>query len=325
MKILVTGGAGYIGSITNQILRASGHDTVVFDNLVNGHKEAVGDTLLVVGDLTKKADIEAVFKAHTFDAVVHFAALALAGESMERPYDYYINNVLGGLNLLEAMRTHGCTSFVFSSSCSVYGTPQTLPVSENAPIHPESVYAATKRMVEEYLDWFQKIYGISYVSLRYFNAAGASIDGRLGENHPFETHIIPIALDVAYGRRPLFEIYGNDYKTPDGTCIRDYIHVVDLADAHVRALSYLHNNKPSVALNLGVGKGYSNNQIIEAVEKVTGKKINKTYKERRSGDPASIYADNKKAKSLLGWEPKCSDIETIIASANQWYVRHNNL
>lgn len=318
MKILVTGGAGYIGSITNKLLKEKSFETVVFDNLSTGHEFAVDKSDLIVGDLRNREDIVKVFKIAKVDAVVHFAALALAGESMEKPYDYYVNNLTGGLNLLEAMRENHCKKIVFSSSCSVYGTPQKLPVAEDAPIHPESVYASTKRTFEEILNWYDQIYGIKSVSLRYFNAAGATLDGGLGESHDRETHIIPIALEVAAGKREEFRLYGNDYETPDGTCVRDYIHVLDLAEAHIKALEFLEKQKKSDVFNLGVGKGFSNNEIIETVEKVTRKKIKKELAPRRPGDPAMIYADNTKAGNVLDWEPKYSDLETIISTAWKW-------
>lgn len=321
MKILITGGAGYIGSITNKLLREKGFETIVFDNLSCGHKEAVGNTKLIVGDLTDEKAIEQVFSDGTIDAVVHFAAKALAPESMKIPDIYYKNNLIGGINLLEAMRKHGCRTIVFSSSCAVYGTPVSLPVSENAPIHPESVYASSKRMFEEILDWYEVLYDIRSIKLRYFNASGATLDGSLGENHDPETHIIPIALDAASGKRSEFELYGDDYDTPDGTCIRDYIHVVDLAQAHVKALDYLAKTHTSEAFNLGVGRGYSNREVITAVEKITGKKLNVIVSPRRPGDPAQIYADNTKARNILGWEPKYSDLETIVETAWKWHTK----
>lgn len=324
MTILITGGAGYIGSITNSVLRKLGHTTVVFDNLSTGHRQAVGTRSLIVGDLKNKADIEGIFSRYQFDTVIHFAALALAPESMERPRDYYINNVIGGLNLLEAMREHHCHAIVFSSSCSVYGTPHKLPVNENAPIHPESVYASSKRMFEEILDWYDELYGIKSVKLRYFNASGAMPDGSLGESHQPETHIIPLALDVVAGKRDVFDIYGNDYPTPDGTCIRDYIHVLDLADAHVKAMEYLKTKHRSDIFNLGVGRGYSNREVVQTIEKVTGMKLPIRYANRRKGDPARIYADNTKAKKILQWEPKHSDLETIISSSWLWHRKHHD-
>lgn len=322
MTILITGGAGYIGSITNVVLREQGHTTVVFDNLTTGHQQAIGGIPLIVGDLKNKSDIDKIFSRYSFDAVIHFAALALAPESMELPCNYYVNNVMGGLNLLEVMREHNCHAIVFSSSCSVYGTPLTLPVSENAPIHPESVYASSKRIFEEILDWYDELYEIKSIKLRYFNASGATLDGSLGESHQPETHIIPLALEVAAGKRDVLEVYGNDYPTPDGTCIRDYIHVLDLADAHVNAMEYLKTKHQSDIFNLGVGRGYSNSEVVRTIEKITGKKLPIRYAARRKGDPAKIYADNTKAKKILHWEPKYSDLETIISSSWLWQQKY---
>jgi UDP-glucose 4-epimerase len=321
MKYLVTGGAGYIGSITNWLLRSLGHETVVFDNLKNGHKEAVGDSPLIVGDLRNKEDIEKVFSLHQFDAVIHFAALALAGESMQKPFEYFHNNIDGGLNLLEAMRVHGCKTIIFSSTCAVYGFPKDLPVTEESPIAPASVYGASKRNFEEILDWYEMVYGVRNAKLRYFNACGAIPDGTLGEDHRPETHIIPVALRTSVQGKP-FYIFGNDYKTPDGTCIRDYIHVLDLADAHIKAVEYIKKNDASLTVNLGVGKGYSNLEILKAIEEVTGKKLTVKHKPRRSGDPDAIYADNTKAAKLLGWKPKYTTPVSIIKTAWAWHQNH---
>lgn len=321
MRVLITGGAGYIGSITNAILRSQGVETVVFDSLKNGHREAVGDTKLIVGDLTIKSDIDEVFEANTFDAVIHFAALALAPESMEKPFEYYQNNVLGTLNLLEAMTRAACKTLVFSSTCAVYGYPKSLPVIEKEKIAPESVYGSSKHIVEEIIEWYGQVYSLRFMNLRYFNAAGAILDGSLGEDHAKETHIIPVLFEVISGVRKVFELYGKDYPTYDGTCIRDYIHVVDLADAHVKAMEHLRKGGESCAVNLGVGKGYSNLEVIATVEKVTGKKVPVEIKPPRPGDPASIYADNTKAAKLLGWEPKYSDLETIVESAWKWHQK----
>lgn len=321
MKILITGGAGYIGSVTNAVLREQGHETVIFDNLSLGHREAVGDTKLIVGDLRKKQDIDAALSSDIFDAVIHFAALSLAGESMEKPYEYYDNNLRGGLNLLEAIRMHGNPSIIFSSTSAVYGYPTKVPVMEGAPIVPVSVYGSSKRMVEEMIEWYGRIYSTRSVILRYFNAAGALPDGRLGEAHRKESHIIPIALEVASGKREKFELYGDDYETPDGTCIRDYIHVVDLAHAHLKATEYLSRGGESTAINLGVGKGYSNLEVLDTVERVTGRKITRSFTGRRSGDPAKLWADNQKARTVLGWEPKYPDLATIIETAWKWHLK----
>lgn len=324
MKILVTGGAGYIGSITNRYLQEKGWETVVFDNLSTGYRKAVSETLFIEGDLKNSGEIKRVFQEHQIDAVIHFAALALAGESMQRPYDYYLNNIVGGLNLLEAMRGGGCDKLIFSSTCAVYGYPKSLPVAEDALFLPVSVYGSSKLMFEEIISWYGKIYGIKSVKLRYFNAAGATMDGEMGEFHPEETHIIPIALSVAVGKRSEFELYGDDYQTTDGTCVRDYIHVWDLAEAHEKAVEYLNKGNESIAINLGVGQGYTNLEVLSMVENVIGKKINKIIKSRRVGDPDAIYADNTLAKQALGWEPKYSDLETIVKTAWKWHQKHPN-
>lgn len=323
MKFLVTGGAGYIGSITNAYIRSLGHETVIFDSLVNGHKEATKDTPLVIGDLCVKHEIEKVFQDNRFDAVIHFAAFALAGESMERPYDYFKNNYNGTLNLLEAMRKYDCKTLVFSSTCAVYGFPEHLPVTEQSPIHPMSIYAQSKWHCEELITWYEKQYGIKHAKLRYFNACGDMPDGSLGEDHAPETHIIPVAMKAIVSGKP-FSIYGNNYQTPDGTCVRDYIHVLDLADAHVKAVSTIASKGQSLIVNLGVGKGYSNLEVLKAIEKVTGKTLALEWKDRRAGDPDAIYADNAKAKSVLGWEPKYQTIESIIETAWAWHEKHPN-
>lgn len=322
MNILVTGGAGYIGSITNSLLRERGFQTIIFDNLSNGHRQAVGAAELIVGDLTRKDDIERVFESNAIDTVIHFAAYTLPGESMQFPHKYFYNNSIGGLNLLEAMRTHGCRNIVFSSTCSVYGYPKDLPVAETSSIAPVSVYGTSKRMFEEILDWYGKIYRIRSVKLRYFNAAGATLDGLLGEDHKPETHIIPVALSVASGKKKQFELYGDDYDTPDGTCIRDYIHVLDLADAHIKALEYVVKHETSEVFNLGVGKGYSNRQVLDEVKKITKKELNVVVAKRRPGDPDAIFADNTKARKILSWNPQHSDLSTIVESAWKWHVKH---
>ena len=323
MKFLITGGAGYIGSITNAFITFQGHETVVFDSLMNGHKESVGKTPLIVGDLCDKDEIDAVFQDERFDAVIHFAALALAGESMERPYDYLRNNINGTLNLLESMRKYDCKTLIFSSTCAVYGFPTSLPVTEVSPINPMSIYAQSKRSCEEIIDWYEQLYGIKNAKLRYFNACGDMPDGSFGEDHAPETHIIPVALQAEISGKP-FSVFGKDYKTPDGTWFRDYIHVLDLADAHLKAVSSILKNKESLTVNLGVGKGYSNLEVLTAVENVTGKKLDIQFKERRPGDPDAIYADNTKAKSILGWEPKYTTIESIIETAWAWHSKHPN-
>lgn len=323
MKILITGGAGYIGSITNRLLQESGFETVVFDNLSEGHKDAVDLGRLIEGDLTDKSIIEKVFREEHFDAVLHFAAKAIPSESMENPYEYFYNNLAGGLNLLEAMRIGNCKSIVFSSSCSVYGYPQRLPVAESEELKPVSVYGETKAMFESTLSWYEKIYGIHFIALRYFNAAGSIGNGRFGEDHKKETHIIPIAIKAAL-EGGLFKLYGEDYDTPDGTCIRDYIHVTDLANAHVLALKNLLKDQKSEIYNLGSGKPSSNRKVINMIKKVTGKSLKVKIDERRKGDPTIIYADSAKIKSELGWRPKYSDLENIISTAYKWHKNHPN-
>lgn len=319
MKILVTGGAGYIGSVTVKNLQSEGHDVTVFDNLVYGHKEAV-DCPLIVGDLIDKKFLFDSLKGQKFDGVIHFAAYALAGESMKDPYKYFYNNLTSGLNLLEFMRESGIKNIIFSSTCAVYGTPDKLPVSENETKKPESVYGESKLMFEKILSWYGKIYGIKYTNLRYFNAAGASMDGKVGENHNPETHIIPLAIKAALTNSP-FYLFGNDYETPDGTCVRDYIHVEDLALAHIASLEKLSNDGKNDDINLGTGKGYSNLEVIQMVKKISGINFPVEIKPKRLGDPAMIYADNNKAREVLGFSPKYSDLETIVRTAWIWHTK----
>lgn len=331
MKILVTGGAGYIGSHTVAELLKQGHEVIVFDNLVSGHKEAV-KCPLVIGDLLHKEEIAGAFEKESFEAVVHFAAFAAAGESMENPAKYFENNIQGGVNLLEAMRKHGVNKIVFSSSSSVYGFPKKLPVKEEEAKRPVSVYGETKLMFESILYWYDQLFGIKNVCLRYFNAAGASLDASLGEAKEPPTNIVPILMKVALarldsrnarqGQTEKFTIFGDDYSTPDGTCIRDYTHVLDLASAHVKALEYLEKGNKSDCFNIGAGKGYSNKEVVNMVKKVTRVDFKVELGPRRSGDPDAVYADNGKAKKVLGWEPKYSDLETIIKTAWNWHKAH---
>lgn len=322
-NILVTGGAGYIGSHTVKELEKQGFKPIVFDNLVYGHKEAV-DCGLIKGDLLNIEDLEKVFKDRSFDGVIHFAAYALAGESMEKPSKYFRNNIMGGLNLLDMMVKYNVKNIVFSSTCAIYGYPQKLPVAENESKKPVSVYGESKLMFEKVLDWYEKLYGIRNIRLRYFNASGAALDGSIGEDHKPETHIIPIAIEAALGKREKFVIFGNDYKTKDGTCIRDYIHVLDLASAHIKALEYLEKEGKSDYFNVGTGRGYSNLEIIKKVKEVSGKDFPVEMGERRPGDPDAIFADNSKIKKVLGWEAKYSDLDTIIKSAWGWHKKHPN-
>ncbi len=320
MKILVTGGAGYIGSITNRLLQKEGYDTVVFDNLKHGYKENVSGKL-IVGDLLNKDDLTKL-RGENFDSVIHFAALALAGESMKKPYEYLENNILGGLNLLEFMREENVDSIVFSSTCAIYGAPKKLPVTEEEEKKPDSVYGESKLTFERILSWYDRIYNIKHMNLRYFNAAGGSLDGKLGENHNPETHLIPRAIMAALGKLEL-ELYGNDYDTSDGSAIRDYIHVEDLAWAHILAMSKLKKDQESDNFNLGVGRGYSNLEVIEMVKKVSGTDFEVKQAPRREGDPQAIYSDNSKAQTDLKFNPKYSDLKTIVETAWKWHASNS--
>lgn len=321
MRVLVTGGAGYIGSITVRQLLKEGHEVVVFDNLEYGHKENVTDCPLVVGDLLRAEDLRNGLDQYTFDAVIHFAAYLQVGESMQNPYKYFQNNLMGGLNLLEYMKEKQIPYIVFSSTSAIFGTPKELPVKEDQEKHPESVYGESKLMFERILHWYGEVFGIKSICLRYFNAAGAALDGSLGEAHDPETHIIPVAIKAALENKPFF-LFGNDYPTDDGTCVRDYIHVEDLATAHILALKYVEENKKSDQFNLGVGRGYSNKEVIDMVKKVSGVDFPVEIKERRSGDAAIVYADNEKSQHVLGFVPHYSDLETIVKTAWEWHKSH---
>jgi UDP-glucose 4-epimerase len=316
MRILVTGGAGYIGSITVKELINSGYETVVFDNLVYGHRDAVS-CKLIEGDLLDRATLNTI--EGSFDAVIHFAAYALAGDSMNNPYKYFNSNLQGGLNLLEFMKDRKINNIIFSSTCAIYGYPSTLPVTENESKKPESVYGESKLMFENILKWYEKIYGIKHINLRYFNAAGATLEGDLGEDHDPETHIIPIAIKAAQGKTSRFKLFGNDYNTPDGTCIRDYIHVLDLAKAHTQALEKIIKTKKSDYFNLGTGKGHTNKEVIDMVKKISGTDFDIEIANRRIGDPDAIFADKTKAEKELGFNPKYSELQTIIETAWNWH------
>lgn len=318
MNILVTGGAGYIGSTTVKRLLEQGHSVTVYDNLVYGRKEAVSCEL-IQGDLVDKEFLFSSLAGKNFDAVIHFAAYAQAGESMQDPYKYFYNNITGGLNLLELMREEKINYIIFSSTCAIFGTPDPLPVTEESTKHPESTYGESKLMFETILDWYDRIYGIKYINLRYFNAAGAGLDGDLGEQHDPETHIIPIAIQAALGKRESFSLFGTDYPTQDGTCIRDYIHIEDLAAAHIQALEYGMRENKSDVFNLGTGKGHSNLEVIDMVKKVSGVDFKVENHPKRAGDPPMIYADNTKARTVLGFNPQHSDLETIVTSAWNWH------
>lgn len=317
-KIVVTGGAGYVGSHACKRLAADGHQILVIDNLVHGHAEFVK-----WGDLEKVdlLNLEALTDALTQfepESVLHFAAYAYVGESVREPVKYYENNVLGTLNLLKAMKATKCQQLVFSSTCATYGEPKLIPITESTPQHPINPYGQTKLMVEQILRDAHTAYGLESVSLRYFNAAGADPEGEIGEDHHPETHLIPLALQAASGKRSELEVFGTDYETPDGSCIRDYIHVNDLADAHVLALKYMKKKPGAHAFNLGAEQGTSVLQIISTVESVTGKKIKTKHSPRRAGDPPILIANASLAKKELGWKPKRSEIDSIIQDAWIW-------
>ena len=319
MKIFVTGGAGYIGSICVEQLLDRDHAVTVFDNFIEGHRKAVDPrAALITGDLQNRCDIEDALEQARPEAVMHFAANALVGESMADPSKYFRNNVGGGINLLDAVVAAGCKKFVFSSTCATFGPPDRIPIDETQPQRPISPYGESKLMFEKILRWYDEIHGIKYVALRYFNAAGAS--GRFGEDHRVETHLIPNVLKVALGQKPHVEIYGTDYPTPDGTCIRDYIHILDLAQAHILALGATESRH----YNLGTGGGTSVREVIAACEKVTGKKIAVVEKPRRPGDPPKLIAASDKIQRELGWKPQFQSIEKIVESAWAWHLNNPN-
>lgn len=318
-KILIVGGAGYIGSQVNKLLNAYGQSTIVFDNLSTGYKTNVKWGDLIIGDLSSRKSLDALFSNNHIVGVLHFAASAYVGESVKNPQKYYINNVVNTINLIEAMKNHGVNNIVFSSSCAVYGTPLNLPISENTPRNPISPYGRTKDIVENILEDYSKAYGINYVALRYFNAAGADKDYEIGECHDPETHLIPNVIYSALGISPYITVYGNDYDTEDGSCVRDYIHVEDLAEAHYLALIYLKKSLPSISLNLGTGKGYSVLEIIHSVEEISGLKIKIKFGERRLGDPPELFADATLARKVLGWNAKYTSINEIVKTAWGWH------
>lgn len=321
MAILVCGGAGYIGSHINKQLHKEGYETIVFDNLIYGHKEAVKWGKLVVGDLKNMDEIEAVFKNNQIDAVFHFAAYAYVGESVDHPEKYYYNNVANTLNLLHVMMKYGCNKIIFSSTCATYGEPEKVPITEDMPQNPINPYGATKLMVERIFQDYHKAYELQYVVLRYFNAAGADPDGEIGENHNPETHIIPLVLDAASGKRPDIKVFGTDYDTPDGSCIRDYIHVYDLATAHLLALHHLEAGKESQFFNLGNEKGTSVLEVVDSVKRVTRRNLKVTLTDRRPGDPAKLVGSSQKAQEVLGWKPIYGDIDVIVEHAWKWHEK----
>jgi UDP-arabinose 4-epimerase len=319
--ILVTGGAGYIGAHAAKALARAGYRPVVYDNLARGRRAAVRWGPLVEGELADRARLEAAIADHRVSAVMHFAAFAYVGESTTDPALYYRNNLGGSLALLDAMRARGVDKIVFSSTCATYGIPHQVPIPETAPQRPINPYGETKLAIERALHWYGDAYGLRSASLRYFNAAGADADGEIGECHDPETHLVPLVLAAALGRRPAIDIYGIDYPTPDGTAIRDYIHVADLAIAHLRALEHLRAGGESLALNLGTGRGHSVREVIAATEAVSGTKVPAREAPRRAGDPPALVADPARAAQLLGWHTEMSDLETIIRTALAWHAK----
>jgi UDP-glucose 4-epimerase len=321
-KVLVTGGAGYIGAHTVKALCEAGYQVTVFDDLSRGHPEQIPGIPLIIGLCEDEGALRDVFSSCEYDAVVHFAGESQSGDSMLNPAKYFRRNVIGGLNLFSVIAKQGVKKLVFSSSASVYGDPIHTPIPEECPVNPKSPYGEGKAFLERVLEWYDKAYGLRSVSLRYFNAAGADPGGSTGEDHDPETHLIPLIFQAICTQEPIC-IFGDDYPTDDGTAIRDYVHVTDLADAHVLALEALGKNASTSILNLGSGKGYSVMEIIEAAEKVTGKTVPYKVGPRRQGDPAILIASSEKARAVLGWAPRLSSLEDIIRTAWQWYCRGN--
>jgi UDP-glucose 4-epimerase len=324
--ILVTGGAGYIGSHAVYALQQAGYEVIILDNLVYGHQDLVEQVLkteLIVGSTLDKDLLTQVFSQRSIDAVMHFSAYAYVGESVSNPQKYYENNVVGTLTLLDAMVAAGVKNLVFSSTCATYGVPQALPIPETHPQNPINPYGMTKLMVERILADYGPAYHLNSVCFRYFNAAGAHPNGQLGEDHNPETHLIPLVLQTALGKREAIYVYGTDYPTPDGTCVRDYIHVCDLADAHILGLEYLLQGGESTIFNLGNGSGFSVREVIDAALRVTGKPIPVIEADRRPGDPPALVGGSDRARSILGWNPQYSDIDTILTHAWQWHQKRH--
>ena len=325
MSILVLGGAGYIGSHTVYELIAKGEDVVVVDNLETGHREAVHPMArFYKGDIRNRAFVDSVFEQEKIDAVIHFAANSLVGESMTNPLKYYDNNVNGTKVLLESMIAHDVKKIVFSSTAATYGEPENIPILESDKTCPTNAYGETKLSMEKMMKWTDVAHGLKYVALRYFNACGAHESGEIGEAHNPESHLIPLILQVPLGKREFISIFGDDYDTEDGTCIRDYIHVTDLAQAHILAVKYLLEGNESNTFNLGNGVGFSVKEVIETAKKATGLPIAAKIVERRVGDPARLVASSDKARKVLGWNPEHADLEEIIASAWKWHSTHPN-
>lgn len=325
MAILVLGGAGYIGSHAVDQLITRGYEVAVVDNLLTGHKAAVHkDAHFYEGDVRDKAFLTSVFEKETIEGVMHFAASSLVGESVEKPLKYFNNNVYGMQILLEVMKEHDVKHIVFSSTAATYGEPKESPITETTPQVPKNPYGESKLMMEKMMKWCDGAYGMKFVALRYFNVAGAKADASIGEDHDPETHLVPIILQVALGQRDSLKIFGDDYDTPDGTCIRDYVQVEDLIDAHIKALEYLKAGNDSNAFNLGSNNGYSVKEMLDAAREVTGKEIPAEVAPRRAGDPSTLVASSAKAKEILGWQPSYTDVKDIIKTAWDWHVSHPN-
>jgi UDP-glucose 4-epimerase len=321
MSVLVLGGAGYIGSHAVYQLIDQKFDVIIIDNLQTGNRKAIHpDATFYEGDIRDIEFMRTVFEKESIDAVVHFAANSLVGESMEKPLEYFDNNVYGTQVLLEVMKEFGVKKIVFSSTAATYGEPDTIPITEEVKTNPTNAYGETKLAMEKMMKWCDQAYGIQYVSLRYFNVAGARETGEIGEDHRPETHLVPIILEVALGKRPHITVFGEDYDTPDGSCIRDYVHVEDLINAHLLALNYLNNGGKSDIFNLGSNQGFSVKEMIDAARKVTGKEIPEKTGERRAGDPSTLVASSEKASSVLGWKPTRTSVEKIIQDAWNWHV-----
>ncbi|MFC0525315.1 UDP-glucose 4-epimerase GalE [Pontibacillus salicampi] len=325
MSLLICGGAGYIGSHAVTELIGANHNVIVLDNVSTGHYGAIHPkATFVQGDLREKGDVQNVFENHSIDAVMHFSASSLVGESVEDPLKYYENNVYGTMNLLKVMAEHNVKQIVFSSTAATYGEPEEVPILETAPTEPTNPYGETKLAVEKMLKWAEQAHGIRHVILRYFNVAGAHPNYDIGEDHRPETHLIPIILQVALGQRDHIKMFGDDYATEDGTCVRDYIHVLDLVRAHILALERLEHGSPSAIYNLGNGEGFSVKEMVDAARKVTGHEIPAQVAPRRAGDPAKLIASSQKAKEELGWIPEYTNMEDIIATAWEWHQKHPN-
>ena len=324
-SILVVGGAGYIGATTVYELIAGGEDVVIADNLLTGFRGAIHpQARFYEGDIRDRAFLDSLFEKEKIDGVIHFAAFSQVGESMRDPLKYYNNNMVGTENLLESMVAHGVDKIVFSSTAATYGEPEKVPITETDPTVPTNCYGETKLSMEKMFKWTAQAHNLRYVSLRYFNACGAHESGKIGEAHDPETHLIPLILQVPNKKREFISIFGNDYDTPDGTCVRDYIHVMDLAQAHILAMNYLRNGGTSDIFNLGSGVGFSVKEVVETARKVTGHPIPAKEEPRRAGDPSTLVASSQKAREILGWKPRYTELETIIASAWKWHQSHPN-